>query len=62
MCLEEMATHNAENCVWIQCHLKVYTDEEKHFDAITGLKYVAKIGSHSRVKICDNITIKFYCF
>ena len=29
-----------QNCVRVQCHWKVYTDEEKNFDAITGLTYV----------------------
>jgi len=29
-----------QNCVRVQCHWKVCTDEEKNFDAITGLTYV----------------------
>ena len=60
MCLGEMATQDDENHVrkLFSAIGKVWTAEEKYFDAVTGLRYVAdcvcdtEIGcQHSRVKL-----------
>ena len=58
MCLGEMATQDDENRVrkLFSAIGKVWTAEEKYFDAVTGLRYVVdyvcEIGcQHSRVKL-----------
>jgi hypothetical protein len=60
MCLGEMATQDDENRVrkLFSAIGKVWTAEEKYFDAVTGLRYVAyyvcdteMVCQHSRVKL-----------
>lgn len=53
MCLGEMATQDDENRVrkLFSAIGKVWTAEEKYFDAVTGLRYVAD-------NICEYVILK----